>query len=135
MTGPAEKRAEPTPEKWFVRDCPQVYGDIEIVLGDDFTIYIPLMATDWDDAKRARMRDHARLIAASHETAAERDRLLVSNGELWRELDVALTFVVVWAATYKSSHELDETHPQHQEIIDSMKAVLLAHGPAKESTT
>ena len=80
------------------------------------------------------MRKHASLIAAAPDTAAERDRLKAANAELWRELDMALTFVVVWAATYKSSHELDETHPQHQEIIDSMKAAILAHGPAEEST-
>ena len=82
MTQPAEKRAEHSPDKWFVRDCPHAYGDIEVVLGNDFTIYIPLKATDWDDAKRSRMRGHANLIAAAPDTAAERDRLKAANAEL-----------------------------------------------------
>ena len=78
-----EQRAKPPQDCWFVRDCPQIYGDIEVVLGADFKIYIPLMATDWDDAKRSRMKDHARLIAGAPETAAERDRLAKALVELF----------------------------------------------------
>ena len=70
-----QSTAAPTLEEWFVRDHPNAHGDIEVVLGNDFKIYIPLRASDWDDAKRSHMRNHARLIAAAPETAAERDRL------------------------------------------------------------
>ena len=50
---------------WHVKPCPTAPGDIDVHLGDDFRIYIPLQATNWDDAKRARMKSHATLIAAA----------------------------------------------------------------------
>ena len=79
--------AAPTLEEWFVRDHLNAHGDIEVVLGNDFKIYIPLRASDWDDAKRSRMRNHARLIAAAPATAAERDRLVVVNEGLVKALE------------------------------------------------
>ena len=82
--------AEPTPDRWFVRECPHAYGDIEVVLGDDFTIYIPLKAIDWNDAKRWRMKNHAKLIAAAPATAAERDRLVKVNEGLVKALEALL---------------------------------------------
>ncbi len=59
-----------TPGPWRVQDCSHAYGDIEVILGDDFKIYIPLMATDWSPEKKLRMKASAHLLAAAPDLLA-----------------------------------------------------------------
>ena len=64
---------------WRVQDCPHAYGDIEVLLGDDFRIYIPLVATDWSPEKKLRMKACAHLLAAAPKLLAAAEHAAMSE--------------------------------------------------------
>lgn len=108
-----------TPGPWKVQPAPFAPGDIQVVLQDDFRIYIPLMATDWDDAKRQLMRANAKLIAAAPETAAERDTLKAINAELLEALEALLP--IVGAPRTYTSGDVFEAQDKARAVIAKAK--------------
>lgn len=73
---------EHTPGPWTVTETKHVPGDIDVNLGDDFRIYIPLMAKNWDHAKRIRMKANAYSIAALPELLDALETWQVADNEV-----------------------------------------------------
>ena len=91
-----------------------------------------LLAASWETAaERDRLvkdRDSWKMLACS--SNARCDRLVVENKGLIALVDESLAFVAVWAATYQHTHDLADIHPKHQETIDKIRAALAeAHKP------
>ncbi len=107
MTDTAEQRSEPTPGDWKVRGNPEDGFPPDIVaesgrgeFGRD------IIARIFDSVPRfngtlEEIWANARLLAASKDTAAERDNLKAANVELVTALKV---FVTAWEALPRPRH-------------------------------
>ena len=126
MTDPATKQdAQPTPGPWRVDEKAKNEASVSVRGADNWAI-CACRATA-PDGSRYHMnvaRANARLIAAAPATAAERDRLEAANAELASTLEDAETFLMVKA----------RRDPQERAIVEQIRAVLKARGPAKEPT-
>ena len=105
-----------TPGNWRVEPSANMLGDIDVHLGDDFRIYIPLRANDRDDAWRTRMKSHAALIASA---PAMLDAL-------------ALTAAALQSITATLPNLPGETAELIREIESHARAAIDAAQPVKE---
>jgi len=73
--------------EWRVEPHGHALGDIDVVIEDGFKIYFPMCATNWDDAKRRRMRAAADLIASAPAMKVEISKQEAENNLTLRILD------------------------------------------------